>query len=83
MWPNLQFTADLVTFTEEIPDGKLHFLSSDAVNMHQRNLQVLATEFYKDKMDVVSFLVQKIFSRKLSSVWSEIQDLRSEIWFRK
>ena len=29
MWPNSQFPADLVTFTEEIPNGKLHFLSSD------------------------------------------------------
>ena len=26
MWPNPQETADLVTFTEEILDGKLHFL---------------------------------------------------------
>ena len=25
MWPNLQETADLVTFTEEILNGKLHF----------------------------------------------------------
>ena len=29
MWPNLQFSADLVTFTEEILNGKLHFLYSD------------------------------------------------------
>ena len=28
MWPNPQETADLVTFTEEILKGKLHFLSS-------------------------------------------------------
>ena len=28
MWPNLQFPADLVTFTEEILNGKLHFLCS-------------------------------------------------------
>ena len=28
MWPNPQETADLVTFTEEILDGKLHFLCS-------------------------------------------------------
>ena len=28
MWPNPQFSADLVTFTEEILDGKLDFLSS-------------------------------------------------------
>ena len=25
MWPNPQETADLVIFTEEIPNGKLHF----------------------------------------------------------
>ena len=28
MWPNPQFPADMVTFTEEILNGKLHFLSS-------------------------------------------------------
>ena len=28
MWPNLQKTVDLVTFTEEILNGKLHFLCS-------------------------------------------------------
>ena len=29
MWPNPQFTTDLVTITEEILNGKLHFLCSD------------------------------------------------------
>ena len=28
MWPNPQETADLVTFTEETLNGKLHFLCS-------------------------------------------------------
>ena len=28
MWPNPQFSTDLVTFTEEIFNGKLHFLCS-------------------------------------------------------
>ena len=28
MWPNPQFPEDLVTFTEEIPNGKLHFSCS-------------------------------------------------------
>ena len=28
MWPNPQETEDLVTFTEEIFNGKLHFLYS-------------------------------------------------------
>ena len=30
MWPNPQETGDLVTFTEEIVNGKLHFLCSDS-----------------------------------------------------
>ena len=28
MWPDPQFPADLVTFTEETLNGKLHFLCS-------------------------------------------------------
>ena len=31
MWPNPQETADLVTFTEEILNKKLHFLCSDCL----------------------------------------------------
>ena len=29
MWSNLQETADLVTFTEEILNGKVHFLCTE------------------------------------------------------
>ena len=32
MWPNPPENADLFTFTEEILNGKLHFLCSFAVN---------------------------------------------------
>ena len=31
MWPNPQFSADLAIFTEEILNGKLHFLCGDAM----------------------------------------------------
>ena len=31
MWSNLRETGDLVTFTAEILNGKLYFLSSDAL----------------------------------------------------
>ena len=42
MWPNPLEITDLVTFTEEMPHGKLHFLFSD-VNfnknvLHQKGL---------------------------------------------
>ena len=30
MWPNPQIPADLVTFTEEILNGKIDFLCSDS-----------------------------------------------------
>ena len=30
MWPNLQFPAGLVTFTEEILNGKLNFVYIEA-----------------------------------------------------
>ena len=33
MWPNPQFPADLVTFTEKILNGKLHFLCSEIFYM--------------------------------------------------
>ena len=36
MWPNPQETAALVTFTEEILNGKLHFLCTDL-----KKLQIL------------------------------------------
>ena len=33
MWPNPQETADLVTFTEEILNGKVHFLWKQILEM--------------------------------------------------
>ena len=32
MWPNPQFPADFITFIEDILNGKLHFLCTDAVS---------------------------------------------------
>ena len=39
MWPNPQSPADLVTFTEEILKGKLHFLCSVGIMYHTRSLK--------------------------------------------
>ena len=33
MWPNPQETANSVTFTEEILNGKFHFLSSEKIRI--------------------------------------------------
>ena len=35
MWSNTQETADLVTVTEEIINGKLHFLCSEEDKIHE------------------------------------------------
>ena len=33
MWPNSRFPADFITFTEEIQNGKLHFLCGDVIHL--------------------------------------------------
>ena len=43
MWPNLQETADLVTFTKDIFNGKLHFF----VQWHYKWSSWFLTGFYK------------------------------------
>ena len=43
MWPNLQFPEDLVTFTEEILNGKLHFLCSANYAIFPNNFCALLT----------------------------------------
>ena len=39
MWPNSQFPADFVTFTEEILHGKRHFLCSIIMAEHWYEMQ--------------------------------------------
>ena len=43
MWPNPQFPADLVTITEEILKGKLHFLCSVMVMIWWVSARLLKT----------------------------------------
>ena len=45
MCPNLQFPADLVTFTKEILNEKLHFLCSENVRLLGRALWDLLVPF--------------------------------------
>ena len=48
MWPNAQEPADLVTFTEEILNGKLHFLRSVGKKWHCVFKQVIKILFKDD-----------------------------------
>ena len=53
MWPKLQETPDLVTFTEEILNGKLHFIFSVKVAFEDIVKLVLALKLAK-KMKAIS-----------------------------
>ena len=64
MWPNPQENADLVTFTEEVLNGKLHFLRSD----HKLAL------FIKSKYDWNLFLPMVFFEffDEIIELWHNI-----------
>ena len=47
MWPNPQETADFVTFTEKILNGKLHFLWSETC-------QHLTIDLFETFMDIIA-----------------------------
>ena len=50
MWPNLQFTSDLFTYTEEIFNGKLHFLCSVSQEIDKDTENVLPLPKTKKKL---------------------------------
>ena len=45
MWSNPKFPADLATFTEEILNGKLHFLCSAVNDFRKKLYHRCLTEF--------------------------------------
>ena len=61
MWPNPEETADLVTFIEEILNGKLHFLCSACS-------QGIITKIF-----VSAVLMTSVFSTFVNLVWNNIQ----------
>ena len=55
MWPNPQETADLVTFTEEILNGKLHFLCSVNKNKFMNILPISLTNSQRSLITLIFF----------------------------
>ena len=45
MWPNPQETVDLLTFTEEILNERLHILCSEKRNQYLRNFLIYQIEW--------------------------------------
>ena len=82
MWPNPQFSADFVTFTEEILNGKLHFLCS--VMIKALYIQVLksfpiivnSTNFRSNRPEVFSKKgVLKNFAKSQESTCARVSFL--------
>ena len=64
MWSNPQETANLVTFTKGILNGKLNFLCSDII-MPEENVN---QEFRLTKIDEIrNYLIEEINQNKLLS----------------
>ena len=55
MWPNLQIPADLVTFAEEILNGKFHFLCSDTPTSLNEKLGIIPFYSYVNLLGYVAF----------------------------
>ena len=69
MWPNLQETADLLTFTEEILNRKLHFLCSERLDKAQRLDEKIGVIWLVIKAQFLYFLL--ISAKKLVLVWTK------------
>ena len=53
MWPNPQFPADLIIFTEEILNGKLRFLYS----VYSEHCQISEMECFAKKINSFTLLI--------------------------
>ena len=55
MWPNPQETVDLVTFTEEIFNGKLHFLcSNEKAPIFYDLLQIISLIYLEERQMILT-----------------------------
>ena len=73
MWPNPQFPLDSVTFTEEIHNGKFHFLCSD-LSKTFLVIYKIKLVFYREKRRLVfnRFSIWLIFSTKQFLILKEL-----------
>ena len=69
MWPNLQETAGLVTFTEDILNGKLHFLCSDKPWIYQTNFREKSFNLLDTKLVVNNGMYEaQLYGREIKNL---------------
>ena len=92
MWPNPQFPADLITFTEESLNEKLHFLYSESkaiyiIIFHFPKFTMIPaknTQLYHSVAFVIFQLFVKIATVKLwQSPCDSLVNNLCEIWFQR
>ena len=70
MWPDLQIPADLVTFIEEILNGKLQFLCSDIQNYQIRaQLQPQYGQYFPSFSYIADLLCEPLGKWGNSKIW--------------
>ena len=82
MWPNPQFSAELVTFTEEILNGKLYFLYS-ASCFEGFRICLQETQVFLEYSVAVAwrFSVKKLFLKFIPSF--KVKHLCESIFFKR
>ena len=71
MWLNPQETADLVTFTEEILNGKFHFLGSESCNPFPQDF---SKPWHRITLKYYSYLTyESLLTKELSSLLLDSQ----------
>ena len=74
MWPNPEETADLVKFTKEILNGKLHFLCSDESEWEELRMD-------EGALDLVGVQYDKALLWKASN-FSELLPIQPRYFFK-
>ena len=64
MWTNLQETADLVTFTEEILDRKLHFLCCVAFINDGESFFIFELLHFRRNLERIHYKLDKVLDLK-------------------
>ena len=69
MWPNPQETADLVTFFEEILNGKLHFLCSGSISIRYFCCCIILNKEIAFWCDIASLWDLLYVAMKVNKYW--------------
>ena len=88
MWSNPQETSDLVTFTEEILNGKLHFCTVSIIICRTQNMKWTSSPFLLlplslQKQPFTDVLRNRCSQPVLESLFNKVSDLKAFKFIKK